>query len=288
MVYALFILLFSLNCLFGGEKYVIGTNGIQEGLFSNFINVLNGLDYCDKNNLTPVVSWGNGATCTYFTPEGYNGSFNAWEYYFEPVSYLPWNQEDPISKKSYRYNIPLSFSTTYVQENKMWIHALIKKYIKVKPVIQRKVDDFYREHMEGQRTIGIHLRGTDRLRLESDVHAQILEEANKYEDCQFFIATDQQELFDKALESLKGPIIYYPALRSQNGKPLHLGKLEDKAVRGEEVLIEMLLLSRCSTLIHSSQSLVSNTVYYFNPEIEGVCMKANPARNFGIKNIRIK
>ena len=67
-----------------GEKKVRGCCGW--GFFAEFLWVLNHLEWCTYINATPIVIWNH--QFAYYSPEGYNGSTNCWEYYFEQVSDL--------------------------------------------------------------------------------------------------------------------------------------------------------------------------------------------------------
>lgn len=86
--------------------------------------------------------------------------------------------------------------------------------------------------------------------------------------CQFFIATDEEKLLTKAKSLLRGPVIYCDSYRSLDGTPVFLGsKPYSKAKLGEEVLIEVMLLSRCDKFIHTPSN-VSIAVLFFNPELD--------------------
>ena len=170
------------------------------------------------------------------------------------------------------------------------INAIIQKYIRIKPTITEKVDTFYEEHMAGKVTIGIHIRGTDKF-LETKVinFEHVCERANwiaeKYPECQFLVATDEQRLLDEAKKLLNGKVIHYEAYRSLDGLPIHNGTIlkngkgikkgrvnkpshsYNKAKMGEEVIIETLLLSRCNEFVHM-RSNVSTAVLFFNPELD--------------------
>ena len=69
------------------EKKVRGCCGW--GFFAEFLWTLNHLEWCTAINATPLVVWGH--QFAYYSPEGYNGSTNCWEYYFEQVSDLTYD-----------------------------------------------------------------------------------------------------------------------------------------------------------------------------------------------------
>lgn len=79
------------------RKSVIGSDGT--GFFVNYCRVLNHIQHCRLNNQIPVVYWNESSS--YYDENGYNGSLNAWEYYFEPVSDEKYEITDPIRRDSY-------------------------------------------------------------------------------------------------------------------------------------------------------------------------------------------
>lgn len=262
------------------NKHIIGVH--HAGFFSCFLGVLNQLYWCEQNDKIPVVYWGEKSH--YYNPAGFNGSFNVWEYYFEPVSDQTYQSGDLV------YN-----SYTVMKENPtfMWnwidqptrekANTLVSKYIKIKPVVQNKIDSFYQAKMLGKKTIGIHIRGTD----ASDDHRlvdpkKIAQAALKYADknTQFFIATDEQKLLNQLITLLKGyPVIYYNCYRSEDGLALHVLKGYKKpkpkphvSQLGEDVLVEASLLAKTDILIRN-HSNVSTASLYFNPSLPYVLVE---------------
>jgi hypothetical protein len=154
----------------------------------------------------------------------------------------------------------------------MFANSLIHKYIKINDKVGYKLESFFVKNMEDKKTIGIHLRGTDKY-IETRVvdPKLIFERANKEAeilgDCQFLVATDEFRLLVLAEKTLKRPVIYYPCERSASTKPLHIHT--HKAILGEDVLIESLLLSRCDIFLHT-YSNVSRAVLYFNPYLKNI------------------
>src|SRR5579872_7132825 len=161
------------------DKYVIGC--WNAGFFSTFLGVLNQLDWCEKNNLTPTVYWNNSCN---FACQGTNCIANNWENYFEPVSSLAYSPGDLIHNQ---YEAPNGMSTFFMGNNskdsRSLANSLILKYIKIKPAILEKIDLFYDTYMRGKKTIGLHIRGTDKPKEIKQVPLdQIINESLKYAD----------------------------------------------------------------------------------------------------------
>lgn len=253
-------------------KYVIGLH--NAGFFAAFSGVLNHLVWCDRNNLTPVVYW--DAKSRYTTDGGFNGSTNVWEYYFEPVSHLSYVPGDVVHDGYYMDKI--SFLYYWFEKNHRELaHYLISKYIRIKPIVQSKIDTFYKEKMAGKKTIGIHLRGTDKWSEEKLVSARKMAEvALRYadNDTQFLIASDQQSLFNELKILLHPyPVIYYDCYRSPSHAALHARMKPSYAQLGEDVLVEASLLTRCDMLVRTASS-VSTACLYFNPDLPYVTVTA--------------
>jgi hypothetical protein len=146
--------------------------------------------------------------------------------------------------------------------------TIIDRYIKIKPSIQEKIDNFYNAYIKDTHTISIHLRGKH---LGNEVLpidlSYIFQEANNHAvpGTQFFIATDQISLLQEAKKALHGPVIYYECERFDEttspypGKKLH-------PILGENIVIEMMLLSQCNHFVHTLSN-VSTAVLYFNPTL---------------------
>ncbi len=253
------------------------------GFFASFFSTIHNVQACTDNNLIPVVLW--DSQCLYYQPEGYNNSLNAWEYYFEPVSHLNYQSGDPVSrvhllpaKNNSIYHVfnVADYSTQGGPARKA-MNDLITKHVKLKPQINDKVNEFYTKKMEGKKTIGIHLRGTDKHKeVRPTPPMEILTKANEYKDYQYFVATDEQALLELAKKVLNGPVIYYDSLRSADNKPIHFGSI-NKAKAGEDVLIEALLLAKCDQFIHT-HSNVSIAVLCFNPNLKSIFFAPNRSR----------
>ena len=261
------------------QKHVIGARYV--GMFSNFLGVLNHINWCLKNDKTPVVYW--GSNCMYCTGRPYNGSTNVWEYYFEPVSELSYIPGDVIHTT---YEAPDNTRIYWIfnaqtQPDKTmrsyFYEHIITPFIRLKPIICEKINSFFSHHIKGKHTIGIHLRGTDKKTEVAQVPPlKILQEAQLQAgpNSQFFIATDEQELLELAKKTLKGNVIYYDSHRSYNGQAIHYNQKFPMDILGEEVIIETMLLAQCNIMVHTCSN-VSTAVLFFNPELENILLSAS-------------
>jgi hypothetical protein len=289
-IFAIFLIFTS---AFAQEKFVMGTSP-SEGLFSSFLAVISGLIWAKKNQKIPVVYWTQDSC--YAESGGYNGSLNPWEYYFKPVSSLSYEKGDRVHTSLIApdglslYQAFSSQRENFYMNLRFIAKEAIDRYIQVQPSILEKVRLFYEEKMAGKTTIGIHLRGTDRAGGKRDdkalserkeksilrgrklaelvIEAAAKEANESVGDIQFFIATDDESLLELAKGILTRPIVTHDSHRSKDGTPVHRSAAkEGRAIVGEEVLIEALLLSKCNFLAHSFSS-VAIAVLLFNPDLK--------------------
>ena len=268
------------------EKHAIGCRW-HVGFFSTFLGVLNQLKWCEQNTKTPVVYWPKDGL--YYDERGINGitSDNVWDYYFYPVSSLSYEATD---NPSYKYTLDgfavatLPFPFPYVGYDKIiqiypdrdvrqQMNRLISTYIKIKEPTLDKIESFYKKQIEDVFTVSIHLRGTDKYHEIAPVSLEhIFTEANKYSPCQFYVATDEEQLLEEARKKLNGPVISYDCFRAAQSKQgvhynIEYPEERSRALLGEEALIDCILLSRCNLMIHTWSNL-SISALLFNPGLE--------------------
>lgn len=172
-------------------------------------------------------------------------------------------------------------------------NRVISKYIFIKPNIKSKIDNFVQEHLSDNKTkIAIHLRGgrgakelyhKDNVRLEyyKDYLNKWLTE-NNIEDYCIFVASDSNEAIKFMSDNFEN-VKSYPCHRTDsyyiNGIPYH--KVQEvgwnpegsqfmpdqRALIGEEALIEAQLLSKCDIMFHHD-SLLAIGAANFNPDMQ--------------------
>jgi len=282
--WSLFLVLLGLSCVVAvpdtlakkDNRNVHFIGAWYGGFFASFMCVLNHLSWCEKNNQIPVVYWDNRSL--YYSGR-LNGSDNVWEYYFEPVSSVNYRPSKPINLQFTAVTPDaIEFCQDYIDQNtRKKAYALISKYIKIKSNVKHKIDDFYQRYMARKRTIGIHLRGTDKGSEEGLINPEkIVAVALRYadKDTQFLIASDEQRSMTKMIFLLQGhSVIYYNCYRSDNGKPIHLRyKKPSFAQLGEDVLVEASLLAQCDLFIHTFSN-VSSSALYLNPHLEHILVR---------------
>ena len=80
-----------------------------------------------------------------------------------------------------------------------------------------------------------------------------------------FVATDEQACLDYMLGAFPGQVLYRPMRRAVDGRPIHKTP-GDGFRKGEDAVIDCLLLARCAQLIRTDSDL-GLFATFFNPAL---------------------
>ncbi|MCC2607939.1 O-fucosyltransferase family protein [Planctobacterium marinum] len=276
------------------DKFLIIENhDIQAGFCALIVFALNGLRKAKAINAIPVIDFNAQNTC-YFYDESRGDSI--WEYFFEPVS--PFNitqinawlksgtiKQDTVARLSadefgyLHHHDPDRLATFWAwcapEDKAAWIRAkrelgrkYISNYVKPKAYITDKVEQFCTQHFKGKLVFGVHIRGTD-FNYATPLHTRIyMEKLNtliaglaQQEYC-IFVATDQKQYLQELSNRYGSRVIAYDATRSSNHiAPFKLSTLSGYQ-KGEEVLTDMLILSRCHHIIKGPAALGEMALWF--------------------------
>ncbi len=165
----------------------------------------------------------------------------------------------------------------WYSEQRKRANRIVQKYVRIKPNIVAKVDAFERDYFMGNRVIGVHLRGTDkgtaplppvlmRIIKPREYFPYIDEYTQQNGPCKIFVATDQTQFLDQMKARYGDRIISRETIRGCGLlNPFH--SKGDGYLKGEEVLIDCLLLSRTHYLLKCT-SAVGEFAMYFNPDLK--------------------
>jgi Nodulation protein Z (NodZ) len=150
------------------------------------------------------------------------------------------------------------------------IGELVRRNLPIKQEIAEKVDRFCDAHFRGKKILGVHFRGTDKAveapRVSEEAMRQTVANylsANNDVDA-LFVASDERTFQGYMRDSF--PDI--PIIHSQSDVDVHfqvdLGSGNYR--KGEEALIDCLLLSRCGAVVRTA-SFLSAWASIFNPKL---------------------
>lgn len=245
--------------------YVIRPTSEAEGLLSLFFTVIRNIEYAERNNMIPVVDFLNFKT-QYNRKELVNGSANAWEYYFKPVS--KYSLDEVYNSKNvymFGWGRPQlkdgTFQNDYSEELNKKRHRFINKYTGVSKSVQDKVSS-YKNLFEGNNVLGVFLRGTDYLKLKPaghpiqpntrDVIDKTHEFIDKYDINKIFIVTEDQYLYNMFRDEF-GDMLFsiddnYIS-NYQDGYVYSCMANMDPYQKGLTYLTKMMLLNECDYLV---------------------------------------
>jgi hypothetical protein len=274
MIYKFILFFFSFFSIsYGVHFYIITTEYSPKiGMFSAANQVLGQLHLFETGQLFPVAGFMVDFSTygLYYDP---SCGPNWWTYFFEPVCVGETENVQMIYPGIEQYR--------RAWRHRYWMSRavaaeIVKKYIRIKPHIQEKIDAFVEEFFQKNYMIGVHYRGTDKKSEAPRVaYERVFQEIEKQiplgKAYALFIATDEDDF-------LKQVRMRYPdrvmATNAQRSAYSHLGvhfANKNNYSIGEEALIDASLLARCDVLIRTSSNL-SLWSTYFNPDLPVVLL----------------
>jgi hypothetical protein len=156
----------------------------------------------------------------------------------------------------------------------------LKKYLRPKPHIDKIVDDFWATVDGNGPVLGVHFRGTDKSweapRVSWEHCLTVVETYLRRHEAvkAVFAASDEQAFVDFMADSIKDVPVYsrqdHYRSRSSDGPPVFLSDAGGYE-KGEDALVNALLLAKCSALIRTTSTL-SAWASLFNPDIKVILL----------------
>ena len=265
------------------------------GLFSYFITMLGGINYCLQNNIEPIIDM-------QFYPNIYQLSQddNAWEYFFEqPMkSSIPESFDesliidcDSIDK---RPKLSMDFLTNENAVN-YW-RIICKKYIHVTEnvhVLERKILDKYFTDCNLQEVVGVLARGTDYVELKPYGHPvqptcdEIISKAIEVMErnhCKKILLISEDQNIAMKFENRLGTLVIVPEFQrySDTGNR-YLADImlptTENCQNAMNYLVSILMLSKCKCMVAGRTSgsvgafILSNgfaETFFFNKGSYGI------------------
>jgi hypothetical protein len=258
---------------------------------------LNGIRMAVRDGAIPVVYYGREATRFFYDPS--HGD-NVWEYYFEPVTtpgyaqlraaiergeitpdrvhsftrrqICDWHHSDPDRIATFWAKDVPGDPAAWMAAKRALGRKYVSEFFRVKPHILAKVDAFWNAWIRPQFTIGVHIRGTDFAYAEPTGPFAYFEAIDRYlaargaEPYRIFLATDQNQFVDLFRERYGERVVTYDCLRSNRARPAFKFSSESPYRRGEDVLVDVLLLSRCDFLFKGAAA-GGEFALWFNPQL---------------------
>jgi Alpha-(1,6)-fucosyltransferase N- and catalytic domains len=194
------------------------------------------------------------------------------QYYFEPLNF---GSEKGADIRVLEINeLGHGLNSILFRTSREHAHYLVKKYLKLRPNIQEKINEFQKNRFE-KFMIGVHYRGTDksteapRVPFENVTMEilQIIESLPFNYPYKIFVASDEQAFIDYMLQQFPDKIVYVETnIHSITGVPIHYDPQYSGYKKGEDGLLDCYLLAKCNFLIRTSSGL-SLLSSFINPDI---------------------
>lgn len=260
-------------------------NSRNAGLFSILLHTLDNLYWCEQNKFFPKIEWMSGFYSV-------NNTDNVWDYYFEKINtnYEIENSNINLVSDCFRSDNFIYKKGNWPDRAMFWdklnneeglitrqkVNICIEKYIKLKQNIQDKINNF----KINDKTIGIHIRGTDYLREKNppiplNKFIDSIKSIDNYEDYEMLVASDNFESIELVKNTFKNvrcyPCMYRQEKYTSPSTSCFVNGI-NKKTHGEEALIEAVLLSKCNKLVSTTSNIATFALYY-NPNNEFVLVE---------------
>lgn len=250
------------------KTFFVLENREGAGMFSMFTDVLALVASYEKGIFGGIeVDFGNEGL--YWDQ---NKGSNWWIYYCEPISL---GKKKNICKDT--YGKQRGMEPHYCFNNRIEAFNLINKYIRFKPHIVNIVKTFANQHFKENYVIAIHYRGTDAPWSSPayETYAQKVKEiilTSNLKNYKIFIAADEQPFIEYMETQFPLHVCFQKGvLRStKGGNPLHFNFSYNSYKKGEEALVDCLLLSHgdCLLLAYSNLSQWAAMINPYSPVID--------------------
>jgi hypothetical protein len=245
--------------------YIIRRNP-GTGFFSNITFVLNHLLIAKKFEFIPIVDMENYKTI-YNEIRKIKKTFNAWEYFFKPLTNYKLSEIYKNKKYIITDNKFYDFFCYNMDKNIEILNQL--KRIELKPEISKIINRF----KIPKNTLGVHFRGTSYKRspghpfpattkqMSTLIDKLLLE--NKYD--KIFLSTEEEQYLNYFKKKYSNKLIYLKNVYRSNKNDAFkvYPRLNHRYKLGREILIETLLLSRCDCFVYVCSN-VSSAAIAFN------------------------
>ena len=251
--------------------FVIRRATCKVGLFSHVMTNMGLVRYAMENNYIPVIDMQSNLNS--YLEESQVGKENAWEFYFEQL--CGYTLKD-ISKSrnvilsdgliTEKNEYPTSEIINNMDKCNEW-RLFFNKNLQIKDEIIDLVQCEYEKLFEGKKVLGVLCRGTDYINNHpknhpvqpqmDDVISKSISVADDYKCELIYLATEDESVYQKFKESLKGRLRTTSAKRctysgSTNINDISYHRKNDKYLKGREYLINILLVAKCNCLVAGS------------------------------------
>jgi hypothetical protein len=249
-----------------GSEFLFAGAGIYQaevnspiGFFAQLSGLITILRTCERKGLTPAVTLTGSS---YADPERGRDFLS---YYFDAPAYSP-RQQGVLEVLPHRRESDFSLLPGWSRYDYPTLAdsaRLFGRYYRLKPGVTAEVRSFARESLAPGRTLGVHFRGTDKLRTESSA-VSFDEVAYRIRQClsayphltHLYVATDEQEFLRFVTGEFAALRVIAPPdrVRAAPGEAVHTSQ-GNGYLKGRDALVNCLLLAECAVLLKTMSNL---------------------------------
>ena len=157
----------------------------------------------------------------------------------------------------------------YGQDIERICRYLLNQYIKLKPDLEKTVDQFWKENLRGRDTLAVHVRGSDKQvempdleALNKTYHVKIKAHLEQHPDAALFLLTDSSRALNEYQQQYDDRLIVCPCQRTDSKTGLHYQERDRPEDLANEVIVDAYLAARCDAFIGNGFSNVSQTILH--------------------------
>lgn len=225
------------------------------GLFSMVSSVLCHLDIAERAGFIPIVDFDNFTTT--YNDGKIDGTENAWEYYFQPVS--NYSLDDVYKSKRVIFSdpgYPAGYPMSITHEKRLY--DVYRKFMHLKPDVGGDIDAIFDRDFGQSKVLGIHFRGQEQRTAAGHwfppTKKQMLRitrrTLEKHGFDRIFVVSEESDHVD-FLKKYFGDLVFCTdSYRTYGVNAYHqYPRTRHRFLLGREILIDAMLLSRCAGLI---------------------------------------
>lgn len=212
-----------------------------------------------------------------YRDESIQHTSNVWEYFFKQPHSDTYPDSSDIEKIVDRIiDVPESEfrdvfmnnpTQEFITKRRRDYNNIFEKYIKLQPHVEDKINKFTEEHFKDKKILGVHFRGTDHpdKKNVTEYLQTIKDKASAYDF--IFCMSDEYDRYNMIKTVFGNKILNYNSVKSKNESPLHCSQSRDIYKIGEDVIVEMFILSKTDFIFCCGNSNVNYLSRVINPTV---------------------
>ena len=258
--------------------YVIWRDNIGSGFFANLNTFLRHLEFAKKINFIPVIDCENFPTI-YNTKNPINNSKNSWQYYFHQPS--PYSLEEVYQSKnvffSSGFDINIEASIENCSDKKLRSKKQIfLEDVKLQDNVKQELAKYDQYFNNNKKILGVHIRGKDMNTTQLHPFGPTMEQIFRYTDemlskykiDKIFLACEDLNCFEMFLKKYRDKTFFIDVFRLKKYNSFNINPRENhRYLLGLEVLVEAILLSKCSHFLRGPGNIADFAMVIGNHEV---------------------